>query len=133
MIVEDNMDHAELLSEIMSVLRVGYKISYAENGQQALHKLENKLQADNERLPDVIFIDIKMPVMNGLATLKCIRNNPEFDDIKLVMVSTSTIESEVENGLQAGACAYLTKPVEPETLIETFQSVELSWSTISTN
>ncbi len=130
LIVEDNSDHAELLSEIMSVLTVKYKLSYAENGHKALEKLEDKLaeEDNNASLPHLVFLDMRMPVLDGIETLKKIRKNAQMNDIKVVMVTTSTIDQEVESCLQSGANAYLNKPVEQEVLIKTLEQLNFAWA-----
>ncbi len=130
LIVEDNQDHAELLSEIMGVLTVKHTLSYAENGLKALEKLESKnpSKLSSAKLPEIIFLDIKMPIMDGITALKEIRSKRAFDPIKIVMVTTSTIDSEIEECLQLGANGYLSKPVDTATLRETIINLGCGWT-----
>ena len=130
LIVEDNQDHAELLSEIMNVVTVKHSLSYAENGLKALEKLNNRSSSklSNTKLPEVIFLDIKMPEMDGITTLKEIRSKPIFDPIRIVMVTTSTIDTEIENCMQLGANGYLAKPVDSETLEKMFIELGCAWA-----
>jgi two-component system, response regulator len=130
LIVEDNQDHADLLSEIMSILTVKHTLSYAENGIKALEKLESKNQSklSNSKLPEIIFLDIKMPEMDGITALEEIRKNPTYDPIRIIMVTTSTIESEIARCSQLGANGFLTKPVDTEILRNTMIEQGCSWA-----
>jgi CheY-like chemotaxis protein len=130
LIVEDNQDHADLLSEIMSILTVKHTLSYAENGIKALEKLESKNQSklSNSKLPEIIFLDIKMPEMDGITALKKIRKKPAYDPIRIVMVTTSTIESERAECMQLGANGFLTKPVDTAILRNTMVDLGCAWA-----
>ena len=67
--------------------------------------------------PDLIFMDVMMPVMTGLEALDMLKSNPETNSIPVVMLSAKSQEYEREEGLQRGASRYVTKPFAPSELM----------------
>lgn len=101
-------------SFLHSILRVSLRrycdcdIAYANNGAEALEQLD---QAE----PNLILLDINMPVMSGLELLAHLRERGVLERVPVIIVSTEGEEHDVERGLEAGATAYLRKPFkEPE-------------------
>ncbi|HCJ67520.1 MAG TPA: hypothetical protein DHV62_09460 [Elusimicrobia bacterium] len=89
-------------------------IGEAENGSDAVEKYK-KLK------PNFILMDILMPVEDGLATVReIVQNDPQA---KILMVSAIGQETVVQEALQLGAKAYLTKPVTPDKLVATINSI----------
>ena len=101
-------------SFLHSILRVSLKryadcqISYATNGLEALERI-------GEAEPDLILLDVNMPVMDGLEFLGYLRERGTLERVPVVIISTEGEEDDLERGLEAGATAYLRKPFkEPE-------------------
>lgn len=92
------------------LLRDKYEISWAKNGQEAVEMYKVKQ-------PDVILLDIKMPIMDGLEALTALR---ELDKTTPIIMQTAyAFDQDVEKAMQLGATAYLTKPILKDTLYET--------------
>ncbi len=89
---------------------MGFTVVEAENGEEALEKLREN--------PDVrlIILDWHMPVMNGYEFLKAVRANPEWNQVKIMMVTTENQQKSVIDALMAGANEYLMKPFDREML-----------------
>ncbi|WP_297056862.1 response regulator [Thermosulfurimonas sp.] len=89
---------------------MGFTVVEAENGEEAL-----KILREN---PDVrlIILDWHMPVMNGYEFLKTVRANPEWNQVKIMMVTTENQQKSVIDALMAGANEYLMKPFDREML-----------------
>lgn len=68
---------------------------------------------------DLVVTDINMPELNGLELIRFIRNSPGYEDVPLIIVSSEGSERDQARGLELGASAYLTKPFEPQELVET--------------
>lgn len=86
----------------------------ASNGEEAILKLETKA-------PDVVLMDIRMPIMNGVeATKEMLSRKP---DIKILVLTTFDEDDYVFESLKAGASGYLLKDVSPDNLIEAIKSV----------
>lgn len=88
----------------------------AENGKVALELLK-------QNWVDVVFLDINMPVMNGIDFMRAFMQEPEFKEIPVIVVSTEGSKERREELDQAGVKAYLRKPVPPEVLVETISTV----------
>jgi two-component system, chemotaxis family, chemotaxis protein CheY len=88
-----------------------YKVREARNGQEAL----DAIVADGE--PDLIFLDVNMPVMDGLEFLATSAGAGLVERVPVVIVSTEGRDEDVQRGLDAGARAYLRKPFNPMALV----------------
>ncbi|MCK5690047.1 response regulator [Myxococcota bacterium] len=93
-----------LMSEKMMLRGTGFEIWMARNGLQVLKTLEDKI-------PDLILLDIQMPELNGIETCRRIRENPATREIPIVMVTTRGEPEMVEESFMAGCNDYLTKPI----------------------
>ena len=89
----------------------GCKVREARNGQEAL----DAIAADGE--PDLIFLDVNMPVMDGLEFLATSAGAGLVERVPVVIVSTEGRDEDVQRGLDAGARAYLRKPFGPGALL----------------
>ncbi len=89
----------------------GYQIVEAASGFEALRLLPR------EKV-DLIITDINMPDINGLELISYVRNNPNYRDIPLFIISTESSEKDMEKGLALGANEYLVKPFNPLRLQE---------------
>ncbi|WP_343695285.1 response regulator transcription factor [Flavobacterium sp.] len=88
----------------------------ASNGEELVNKLHN-----NDVKPDIIIMDLKMPVLNGVEATKIIRKS--FPDIKIIALTSYDTKSFIANMIQVGAVAYLIKNTTPKDLIRTINEV----------
>ena len=88
----------------------GHEVDEAENGALALEAIE-------AAVPDVVILDVMMPVMDGVETCRRIRNSGRYAALYVIMLTAKSETSDKVNGLDVGADAYLTKPVAPEELL----------------
>lgn len=88
----------------------------ASNGEELVNKLQN-----NDVKPDIIIMDLKMPVLNGVEATKIIRKS--FPDIKIIALTSYDSKSFIANMIQVGAVAYLIKNTTPKDLIKTINEV----------
>jgi|SRR5690349_10580507 DNA-binding response OmpR family regulator len=89
----------------------GYEIRVVSDGAEAL-------KAVGEFRPDLILLDVMMPRISGYDVCQKVRENPEWKDVKIVMLSAKGRDVEVTKGLAIGADAYVTKPFSTRELIE---------------
>ena len=113
-IVEDHPAVADLLEEMLSVDEYQVIKIHSSTGALAVIRAEK---------PDVVLLDIMMPDVSGLEVLRFMRREPGFQQIPVVIVSAKTLPADIRTGLDAGAEAYLTKPVDMEVLRETVARV----------
>jgi len=93
-----------------------YMVTQAESGFHALKTLPRARY-------DLIITDINMPDINGLELVRFIRDSETHKRTPLIIISTDGREADRERGLRLGANAYLTKPFQPEQLLETVRSL----------
>ena len=88
-----------------------YEVFIARDGQEALDILKTNF-------PDVIILDIMMPMVDGFATLEQIRKDANLQHTKVMFLSAKNKESDIEIGLALGADAYMTKPFSIKKVVE---------------
>jgi DNA-binding response OmpR family regulator len=88
----------------------GYEVLIARNGDEALGLLE-------ERTPDLVLLDVMMPRKSGYEICSRIRHRPEWQHIKVIMLSAKGRDAEVNKGLAVGADLYITKPFSTRELM----------------
>ena len=88
-----------------------YEVFIARDGQEALDILKTNY-------PDVIILDIMMPMVDGFATLEQIRKDENLEHTKVMFLSAKNKESDIEKGLALGADAYMTKPFSIKKVVE---------------
>jgi len=115
-LVEDNRLYQLLFIQVLKEIKHAILYGVANNGREALDKLEN-----STTLPDLIFTDINMPVMDGLECLTEIKKNPKIKDIPVVILSSATPQMELVQKL--GAKAFLKKPSDIHTLREQLEQM----------
>jgi len=114
LIVDDEPLTQDLLRLMLEP--AGFRVTEAENGLVALQKVQ-------ENKPDIMILDVMMPFMDGITVCKKIRSNDETADLPIVMLSGKTHLNAVEEGLQAGANRYLSKPMSRSDLIQNLREV----------
>ena len=108
LIAEDNPVNRELLREILEAGQ--YQVVEAGDGQEALAKLD-------QAQPDLVLLDINMPVLDGFATLSRIRNHPQFSQLPVLAVTAYAMKEDREKVLGAGFNGYLSKPIDAAALL----------------
>ena len=101
LVVDDEPNIVLSLEFIMQ--NEGYDVRIAKDGEEAL-------QAIKEKVPDLVLLDIMMPAMSGYEVCQRIRANPEWKDIRIVMLTAKGREVDQEKGMAMGADDYITKP-----------------------
>ena len=113
LLVDDEPDNVEVMTETLEYN--GIDVRTAANGQLGLHLLRSFL-------PDLMLLDLSMPVMDGWQALKLIKADPALARIPVIAISAHAIHGDKENALSAGFDGYLTKPVNVRTLMADLRS-----------
>jgi len=117
LLVEDDEGHSLLIQEFLRENEMIHHVYSVMDGQAALDYLfhENKY-ADPEKspMPDLVLLDINLPLVNGFDVLKKIKNSDNLKNIPVIILSSAESQSEVNKGYQLGANNYVTKPVDFE-------------------
>jgi len=109
LVVDDEAVIRQLI--VINLELEGFEVHQAVDGLDALDKAR-------ELDPDVITLDVMMPGLDGWATAHRLRSDPATSRARIVLISARTRPADVERGHEAGADAYVTKPFDPEDVIE---------------
>jgi signal transduction histidine kinase len=101
LVVDDTLTNLEIISQ--SLTEAGFEIVIAIDGKQALQQAQT-------RLPDLILLDVMMPIMDGFETCKQLKNHPKTQDIPVIFMTAITDTDSKVGGLSLGAVDYITKP-----------------------
>ncbi|WP_434978205.1 response regulator transcription factor [Daejeonia sp. YH14] len=104
-------EHKIVMTLEYAFRRAGYEIFIARDGSEVLEILK-------DNIPDVILLDIMMPNIDGYTTLKQIRSNQDYKNIRVILLSAKTGEADIRKGKELGADAYITKPYSIKKLTE---------------
>jgi two-component system, chemotaxis family, chemotaxis protein CheY len=122
LVVDDSKSILAILKSILKEYK--YEVTEAEDGLAGLQRLS---KSDSF---EFIMVDMNMPMMNGIDFIRCVRSNPKYTEIPIIMITT---QSEVENIIKAmdvGATAYLLKPFTKDTIVGKLQQLGLLNHTI---
>ena len=108
LVVEDQEDNRQILRDLLG--NAGFDLVEAENGEQALAALA-------KRRPDLILMDIQLPIMDGYEATRRIRADPEMKSIPIIAVTSYALTGDEAKALAAGCNAYVTKPFSPRALL----------------
>ena len=109
LIVDDEPNNVDFLEQALE--DSGYQLITATNGQEALNKIQNEQ-------PDLILLDLNMPVMDGFTVLAKVKEEPNLRDIPVIIISSEHESKSVVKGIKQGAEDYLTKPVNAGLLVK---------------
>ena len=108
LIVEDEEDNRRILRDLFA--STGYELIEAESGEEALSTLATSR-------PDLILMDIQLPVMDGYEATRQIRANPELSSIPIIAVTSYALAGDEAKALATGCNAYISKPFSPRALL----------------
>jgi two-component system, cell cycle response regulator DivK len=108
LVIEDNEQNMYLVNFILE--KHGYQIIQAFDGVKGI------LQA-REHCPDLILLDIQLPVMDGYAVARELRKHEQLAKVPIVAVTSYAMSGDQENTLAAGCTGYIEKPIDPDTFI----------------
>lgn len=110
LLVDDDSRNTFALRSYLEVL--GMKITIAENGEEAISKLLNDTK------PDIILLDMMMPVMDGYETLISLKKNDLLKHIPVIAVTARAMKGDREKCIEAGAWDYISKPINLDVLAD---------------
>jgi len=113
------IDDSGIMRKIIKghLAKIGYSnVIEAPNGKEGLKKL-------SEEKIDLILCDWNMPEMNGLQFVQALREEKNYQNIRIIMLTTVTTQDEVLAALKAGANSYITKPFKPEDLKDKIEEI----------
>ncbi|MFN8385620.1 MAG: response regulator [Anaerolineales bacterium] len=135
MLVEDNVDHAELVIRTLEEHRIANRVKHFLDGQTVLDYLFHRgefTDPTNAPRPHVILLDLRLPRVDGIDVLRAIKEDDELKSIPVVVLTTSEAEKDVTKAYYNHANSYLVKPVgfeEFKKLMDDLGFYWLGWNT----
>ncbi len=135
LLVEDNPDDRELAMLAFDEVGLLDSVVACEDAEQALEQL-NKWQpgpndGESTHRPDLILLDIKLPGRDGFDLLKAVRDNPFTRFVPVIMLSSSSEQSDIVKSYELGANGYVRKPVNFERFVEVAADIKRYWLTLN--
>lgn len=130
LVVEDNPDDAELTIRTLEKNKISNKILWLKDGEEALDFLKGKGEYKGRNIkskPKVIFLDLKLPKMDGLEVVKEIKADSNLTHIPVVMMTSSQEQKDRLMGYQKGVNSYVVKPLNFQDFTKAINDVGYYW------
>jgi len=123
LLIEDDAIEVMKFNRVLKTLNLNHKIIEANNGEEALAILKEK-----EVVPDVIFLDLNMPKINGIDFLKILKEDDYLKYIPSIILSTSNNHNDILECYKIGIAGYVLKPLKYEDYVERIRKMLEYWS-----
>lgn len=130
LLVEDNPMDVDLTKRAFAKRKLVNPLLVARDGEEALGHLAQWEQGAPQ--PVVILLDLKLPKVSGLDVLRRIKGHPRYKAIPIVMLTTSSEDTDVRTAYELGANSYIIKPVNFENFLDVATQLEIYWSVLNT-
>ena len=130
LLVEDNEGDILLTTEALEERKIINKISVAKDGKEALDFIFKEGAYKNATTPDLILLDVNLPKKSGHEVLQVIKSDDRTAHIPVIMLTTSSSETDINLSYKHHANCYITKPVEVNDFLEAISGVEDFWLNI---
>lgn len=132
LLVEDNMGDILLTREGFKRSNFPVNLQHVENGEECLAFLRKEGAFANAPTPDLILLDLNMPVMDGREVLKTLVADPKFRHLPVVVLTTSANEQDVQEMYHLRCSTYIVKPLDFEEFQRIIQVIAEYWFTVAT-
>lgn len=127
LLVEDNEGDIMLTLDAFEESKLDTKVSVARNGQEALDFLNKKGQFAKAERPDIILLDINIPIFDGLEVLQEIKQDEVLKKIPVIMLTTSSNQKDIDKAYKNHCNSYIKKPLEMEEFMKAILKIEEFW------
>ena len=130
LLVEDNPQDAELTIRALRKSNLANQLFHVEDGAEAMDFLFNRgkyKDRENAISPKVVFLDLKLPKVNGLEVLRAIKMDERIRTIPVVVVTSSSEDPDVRTAYELGANSYIIKPVDFDSFLRTMNTLGFYW------
>jgi two-component system, chemotaxis family, response regulator Rcp1 len=130
LLVEDNEGDIILTIEALREAKIRNDIDVVRDGEEALQYLRKEGTYQNATSPDLVFLDINLPKIDGTEVLSIIKNDEDLRVIPVIMLTTSDAEKDIMQSYYNHANCYITKPVDLDKFIEVIHTIKNFWISI---
>ncbi|HMK24857.1 MAG TPA: response regulator [Chitinophagaceae bacterium] len=131
LLVEDNEGDIILTLEAFKEIKVKNSIAVVKDGEEAIEFLKKQGQYADRTMPNLILLDINMPKLNGIEVLDFIKKDEKLRKIPVVMLTTSSSESDIAACYEKSANCFITKPLDFGKFLNVVEAIESFWFTIA--
>jgi len=128
LIVEDNETDIMCLKKAFEKSGIGKAIVTASNGEEALAYLKGDSPEQGTRIPNLILLDLNMPIMNGFEFLAAVKSDARLKAIPVVVLTSSTSSMDMSASYANSVAGYIEKPMDPEEYLNIVQVLDKYWS-----
>ncbi|HUA36166.1 MAG TPA: response regulator [Candidatus Binataceae bacterium] len=130
LLVEDNPGDIRLTMELLKESKIRNRIEVVTDGESAVDFLYRRGPYANAFRPDLVLLDLNLPGKDGRAVLEEVKNQPQFRQIPVVVLTTSSADEDVLRSYDLRANCYITKPVTIDQFTRIIQQIQNFWLTI---
>ena len=130
LLVEDSEGDILLTTEALAEGRISNKLFVVKDGWEAIQYLEKNGKYSTSITPDLVFLDVNLPKIDGHEVLKFIKSKENLKHIPVIMLTTSSSEKDIPYSYQNNVNCYITKPVDSEEFIRTISSIKDFWISV---
>lgn len=130
LLVEDNEGDILLTTEALEEGKIVNSISVVKDGKEAIDFLEKRDKYVKTKSPDLILLDVNLPKKNGHEVLHYIKASQHLKQIPVIMLTTSSTDTDIILSYQNYANCYITKPIEVDNFLEVVASIKNFWISI---
>lgn len=127
LLVEDNEGDILLTTEALDEGKIINTVSVVKNGKDAVDFLFKRGKYKNVETPDLVLLDINLPLKNGHEVLQLIKNDEQTNHIPVIMLTTSSADNDVKMSYKHHANCYITKPVDVDEFMDAVSTIEEFW------
>ncbi len=132
LLVEDNEGDILLIKEAFEEAKIVIDMSVVNNGQAALDFLYKKKPHQEVESPDLMLLDVNLPILNGHEVLKHVKSDEELKSLPIIMLTTSSSPKDIESAYANHVNSYITKPINVNDFLEVVSRIEKFWINIVT-
>jgi CheY-like chemotaxis protein len=131
LLVEDDPGDAMMTREALAEAKIVHELHIVDNGEAAIAFLKQEGPYEDAPRPDLIFLDLNLPRVDGREVLAFVKGDPSLRRIPLVILTTSDLEDDIATGYDLHANAYVTKPVDFESFLNAVRQVDDFFLTVA--
>lgn len=127
LLVEDNEGDILLTREVLEECQFDHMLSVVRDGKEAIQFMTRQEPYQSATLPSLILLDINLPKKSGHEVLKFLKTQDELKHIPVIMLTTSSSDTDVMNSYKHHANCFITKPVDIDDFVRTFSMIAKFW------
>lgn len=131
LLVEDNEGDILLTKEALEEKEIIQDLSVVKDGSEAIQFMLKKDRFRDEKTPDLVLLDINLPKKSGHEVLEFIKTHDDLKHIPVIMLTTSSSDSDIKKSYKNHANCFITKPVDAEGFLRTIHAMEDFWFSVA--